>query len=303
MQLIYAYRSLESDDLKIPQNFLLKSIDDMYNLYLLLLSLIVEVHTKAENYLNKSQQKLLATQEEKNPNRKFINNKLLVQLRENKSLQEVLEKRKPNDWKLDSEYIDIVFKNIVESDLYKSYMKTETSSFNEDKTFLLDVYKTIIAPNDKLYEYIEDYKLTWLDDLPVINTAIVKLLKKVKPNSVESFYLPDLYKDEDDKKFALNLFNKTVLNQQEYSKLIEGKTTNWDKDRIANIDSILLKMSICELLNFPSIPIKVTMNEYLEIAKEYSTPKSSVFINGILDKLVHELKEKGKINKIGRGLM
>lgn len=303
MQLIYAYKNLESDDLKVPQSFLLKSIDDMYNLYLLLISLIIEIHIKAEDYLEKSQKKLLATQQEKNPNKKFVNNQLLLQLRNNKMLQDILERKKPNDWKLDSEYVDILFKDILESNLYKDYMGSKSSSFKNDKKFILDVFKLIIAPNDKLYEYIEDYKLTWLDDLPVVNTGIVKLLKKVNEDSPETHFLPDLYKDVDDKQFALDLFNKTILNQNKYSQEIAIKTTNWDSDRLAVLDAVLLKMAICELQNFPSIPTKVTMNEYLEIAKEYSTPKSSVFINGILDKIVKEYTNKGKLNKTGRGLM
>lgn len=303
MQLIYAFNGPESIDLKLPQKLLLQSMEDMYNLYLLLISLITEVHTKAENYLDKSKLKHLATQLEKNPSKKFIDNKLLQQLELNTALQEVIKKRKPNDWKLDNEYVDIIFKKILESEIYRNYMDSNKSSFNEDKKFVLDVFKTIIAPDEKLYDYLEDKKLTWLDDLPVVNTGIVKLLKKAKENNIESHFLPMLYKDDEDKDFALQLLNKTILNQNKYSQEITDKTTNWDTDRIAVIDGILLKMAICELQNFPSIPTKVTMNEYLEIAKEYSTPKSSVFINGILDKIVKEYAENGKLNKTGRGLM
>ena len=303
MQLIYAFKNTENDDLKVPQKFLLQSMDDMYNLYLVLLSLMIEVQLRAEDYLIKSKEKHLATHQDKNPNSKFVNNKFLLQLRDNKSLQDILEKKKPNNWKLDSDYVEIIFKEILESDLYDEYMKSKTSSYNEDKKFVLNVFKNIIAPNEKLYDYLEDKKLTWLDDLPVVNTAIVKLIKKVKADSPESFFLPELYKDDDDKQFAIDLMNKTILNQTKYKKEIADKTTNWDSDRLAMLDSILLRLAICELHNFPSIPTKVTMNEYLEIAKEYSTPKSSVFINGILDKLVKEYTKNGKLNKIGRGLM
>ena len=303
MQLIYAFKNSESDDLKIPQKFLLQSIDDMYNLYLVLLSLMIEVQERAEDYLIKSKDKHIATQQDKNPNSKFVNNRLLIQLRDNKSLQEVLEKKKPNNWKLDSDYVEIIFKEILESDLYEEYMASDTSTYNEDKKFVLNVFKNIIAPNEKLYDYLEDKKLTWLDDLPVVNTGIVKIIKKVKADSPESYFLPELYKDEDDKQFAIDLLNKTILNQTKYNQEIADKTTNWDSDRLAILDSILLRLAICEFQNFPSIPTKVTMNEYLEIAKEYSTPKSSVFINGILDKMVKEYTKNGKLNKIGRGLM
>lgn len=303
MQLVYAFNKSESVDLLLPEKLLVQSMEDMYNLYLLLISLITEVHTRAETYLDRSKLKHLATQQEKNPNKKFIDNRLLQQLKHNTALHEVIKKRKPNDWKLDSEYVDIIFKKILESEIYKNYMNCKESSFNEDKKFVIDIFKIIIAPDEKLYEYIEDNKLTWLDDLPVVNTGIVKLLKKARSNSEESYYLPKLYKDEEDKDFGIQLLKKTILNQNKYNQEIAEKTTNWDSDRLAVLDSILLKMAICELQNFPSIPTKVTMNEYLEIAKEYSTPKSSVFINGILDKIVKEYSDTGKLNKTGRGLM
>jgi len=303
MQLLYSFSKSENIDLKVPQKFLVQSMEDTYNLYLLLISLITEVHKKAENYLDKSKHKHLATQQEKNPNKKFVDNRILLQLRQNKILLETVKKRKPNDWNLDSEYVDIIFKKILQSEIYEDYMSSNKNSYNEDKKFVLDLFKVIIAPDEKLYDYFEDKKLTWLDDLPVVNTRIVKILKKAKENSPESYFLPLLYKDDEDKDFAIQLLNKTILNQIKYHQEIADKTANWDTERIAVIDSILLKMAICELQNFSSIPVKVTMNEYLEIAKEYSTPKSSIFINGILDKIVKEYAEKGKLNKTGRGLM
>src|SRR5690606_3450406 len=192
---------------------------------------------------------------------------------------------------------------IASSDLYKTYLQTRTSDFREDKEFIVDVFKDIIAPNEKLYEYIEDKNLTWLDDLPTINTTILKLLRKAKPSNPDNHFIPKLYKDSEDKQFAIDLFRKTLLNRTSLNKEIELKTQNWDSDRIATVDFVLLQMAICELKNFPSIPVKVTINEYLEIAKEYSTPKSSVFINGILDKLVKEYEETGTLNKMGRGLV
>ncbi len=303
MQIIYAFQGSESDDLKKNERFLLQSMENMYNLYLLVLSLMIEVQAKAEDYLVKSQKKHLATSEEKNPNRKFINNELLALLKNNALLAEELENRKINNWKLDDEYVDILFRALLDSELYKDYMATKVSTFKEDKLFVIDMFKEIIAPNDKLYEYLEDKNITWLDDLPVINTTIVKLLRKVKAQTTESHFVPKLFKDLDDRDFATDLLKKTLLNLSAYSKEIEGKTANWDKERIANIDFVLLQMAICEFQKFPSIPVKVTINEYLEIAKEYSTPKSSVFINGILDKLVKEYTDKGTLNKIGRGLM
>jgi N utilization substance protein B len=182
-------------------------------------------------------------------------------------------------------------------------MSTTTSTFKEDKAFVIDLFTEIIAPNDKLYDYFEDKRLTWLDDLPVVNTAILKILKKVKASSDGKFFTPKLFKDTEDREFGVNLLKKTILNQAKFGEEIGAKTKNWDADRITQIDSILMQMAICEFQKFPSIPVKVTINEYLEIAKEYSTPKSSNFINGILDKIVKGYTEEGTLNKIGRGLM
>ncbi|PWH82770.1 transcription antitermination factor NusB [Algibacter marinivivus] len=303
MQTMYAFKGNESDDFAKDQKFLLFSIDNMYNLYLLLMSLLIEVQKRAENDLQKKQKKHLATKEDKDPNRKFVNNQLLKLLKENVQLKNQLEAHKITNWELDGEYIDVIFKAIIASDLYKDYMKTRVSDFKEDKDFIVDVFKDIIAPNDKLYDYMEDKNLTWLDDLPTVNTTILKLLRKVKVNAPENYFTPKLYKDIDDKQFAVDLFKKTLLNRTAINKEIDLKTKNWDSERIATVDFVLLQMAICELKNFSSIPVKVTINEYLEISKEYSTPKSSIFINGILDKLVKEYEAAGELNKMGRGLM
>ncbi len=303
MQTLYAYKGGESDDFSKDQKFLLFSINNMYNLYLLLISLLLEVKKRAEVDLQKKQKKHLATKEDKDPNKKFVNNQLLKLLGENLRLKDHLDLYKINNWELDTEYVEILFKDIINSDIYKDYMQTRVSDFKEDKTFVIDVYKEIIAPNDKLYDYIEDKNLTWLDDLPTVNTTILKLLRKTKLTSDESHFTPKLFKEDEDKQFAIDLFRKTLLNRSILNKEIEKKTKNWDAERIADIDYILLQMAINELQNFPSIPVKVTINEYLEIAKEYSTPKSSIFINGILDKLVKEYTSEGTLKKIGRGLL
>lgn len=303
MQTIYAFNGSESSDLKKDEKFLLQSLDSMYDLYLAILSLLIEVQKRAEDHLDKTQKKFLATQEEKNPNSKFVKNSILCALRDNETLKDELDNRKLNYWYLDFEYIEIIFKAILESKIYKDYMATKTSSFKEDKAVIVDLFTEIIAPNEKLFDYFEDKKLTWVDDLPIVNTSILKLLKKCKPDAPETFFTPSLYKDLDDKDFATELYKKTVLNTTVYNDEIANKTKNWDAERIASLDSVLLRMAICEFQKFPSIPVKVTINEYLEIAKEYSTPKSSIFINGVLDKIVKEYKTDGKLNKIGRGLM
>ena len=303
MQTLYAFDGSESDDFKKDEKFMLQSLENMYDLYLLQLSLLIELQKRAEDYQAKTQKKHLATKEEKNPNTKFVNNEVLQMLKNNEVLKNELEKRKIDFWYLDFEYVDIIFKAVLESELFKDYMATDTSTFKEDRYFIADIFSEIIAPNEKLYDYIEDKKLTWIDDLPVINTVLLKLLKKVKKDSTDHFFTPKLYKDLEDKEYAINLFKKTLLNRSKLNEEIAAKTINWDSERIANLDAILLQMAICEFQKFPSIPVKVTINEYLEIAKEYSTPKSSFFINGILDKIVKEYTEEDKLNKIGRGLM
>lgn len=302
MQSLYAYSKSKNDNLKTEEKFLLKSMEEMYDLFLLLLDLLVEIKNYSEEYLEKSQQKHLATQEDIDPNRKFVNNEVISFLENNKDLQNSLETRKLNHWEKDDEYVGVLWDELRNSDVFISYMSTRTSSFMEDKEFILKAFKEIVAPNEKLYDYLEDKKLTWLDDLPLVNTAIVKMLQKLKPEN-KNTTITSLFKNSEDKDFAVQLFRKTLLNDEALAAEMEGKTPNWDKDRIAGLDTILIKMAICEFLKFPSIPVKVTINEYLEIAKEYSTPKSSIFINGVLDKLSKEYKENNKLNKMGRGLM
>jgi N utilization substance protein B len=181
-------------------------------------------------------------------------------------------------------------------------MQEKVTDFQKDKKFVVDLFEKIIAPNEKLYTYLEDFKLTWVDDIPVVNTQILKELKQISEEE-NDFRVSKLFKDEEDKEFASLLLKKTALNESELAKEFIDKTPNWDIDRIAELDTIILKMAICEMLKFPSIPLKVTINEYVEIAKEYSTPKSSIFINGILDNLVKEFQALDKIKKSGRGLL
>ena len=303
MQSIYAMHQNGSDSIEKEEKFLLYSIDNLLDLYLIMLSSLIEIGKKEAVFIEKSSQKHITTAEERNPNKKFINNSIFQILAENNSLSIALENRKITNWELNDDYILILLDVIKKSDLYNNYMSNAVNDFEEDKQFILDVFMEIIAPNEKLYDYLEDNKLTWIDDIPVVNTQIIKQLKQLKSSKDEAFRVPKIYKDQEDKEFVTNLFRKTVLNERELAKEYVDKTPNWDSERIAEIDTIVLKMAICEFIKFPSIPVKVTINEYLEIAKEYSTPKSSIFINGILDNLVKEFETNNKLNKIGRGLM
>ncbi|MFS4494528.1 transcription antitermination factor NusB [Maribacter sp. 2308TA10-17] len=304
MQCIYALIQSKDDSLEKQDKFLKDSIENMYTLYLLMLSLLKEIHTFAASQVALSSKKYIENASDDFPNKeKFLTNKVLVQIANNPLLKDELEQRKLNNWYLNEEYVKLIYKAILESERYRSYMQTPTSTYEEDKQLIQALFEQVIAPNEKIYDYFEDDKLTWVDDIPIVNTFILKQLKKVREDEQAQFFLPDLLKDSEDLKYAQQLLSKTLLNNAEWEKEIEGKTPNWDKDRIADIDSILLKMAICELLNFSSIPEKVTINEFLEIAKEYSTPKSSIFINGILDKLVKEYKSEGRLQKMGRGLL
>ena len=304
MQGIYALIQSKDDSLQKQEKFLKVSIENTYTLYLLWLSLFAELHKRAAEQISLSANNYIKNVKSEFPDpKKFIQNRLLLQIAQNEQIQEELSNRKLENWYLNEEYIKLIYKEILESDVYKSYMSSAESDYASDKELITELFKTIIAPNEKIYDYFEDDKLTWVDDLPIVNTFLLKRLKKAKPTHTESYFLPELLKDDEDMTFAKRLLSKTLLNNAALEKEIEGKTPNWDKDRIADVDSILLKMAICELLHFPSIPEKVTINEYLEIAKEYSTPKSSIFINGILDKLTKEYKADGKLNKMGRGLL
>jgi N utilization substance protein B len=302
LQSIYALNQNEHPDLSKQEKFLFYSIDQMHDLYLLMLQLMIEMRDHAENYLDVSKKKHLATDIEKDPSRRFIENKVLRLMDSSSLLEETIKKKGLNYWAQDTEYVGILLKSLREKDWYEEYLLKEDTTFAEDQNFITRVYKEVIAPNEKLYEYLEDKRLTWIDDFPIVNTAMVKMLGKISEKNVANVLIPDLYKDIEDREFALNLLRKVVLNEEKLSSEIDGKTPNWDQDRIADLDFIILKMGIAEFLYFPSIPVRASINEYLEISKEYSTPKSSIFINWILDKLVKEFETSKKLNKIGRGL-
>ncbi|NEW77825.1 MAG: transcription antitermination factor NusB [Gelidibacter sp.] len=301
MQSVYALLQSKSDNLKKEEDFLYASIEKMHDLYVLMLRLLVEVKNMEKKHIEISGKKYLATTQDLNPNYKFINNQIFRLLEESVSLNTYLEEHKLNYWRLDNEYVHEILKLVKESSIYADYLKSEKSSFEEDRDFVVALFKNVVAPNEKLAEYFEDKTISWVDDIPFVNTWIVKSLNQLKPK--QTFLLGNIYKDDDDKKFVLDLFRKVVLNHTEFEKEIENKTPNWDTDRIAEIDMILIKMAISEFLKFPSIPTSVTINEYIEIAKDYSSEKSSFFINGVIDKILKDFTASKRLNKIGRGLM
>lgn len=301
MQSVYAILQSHNDDIIREEKFLKHSILKMFDLYVLNLQLIIEVQKLAAKKMALSKKKILATTSDLKPNTKFIDNKVIDTIAQSVSIEGFIELNGLNNWEENNEYVKIIFEELLKSDLYKKYLASDENSFKLDKAFVVDFFKEIIAPNEKLAEYYEDTLISWVDDIPFVNTWLVKTLSKQKANGL--FVLGSLYKDRDDEDFVSDLFRKTVLKQAEYEKDIAEKTPNWETDRIAEIDMILIKMSITEFINFPSIPTRVTINEYIEISKDYSTSKSSYFINGVLDKISKEFVENKKIVKIGRGLL
>lgn len=301
MQSVYAMQQSNNDDLIREDKFLKHSILKMFDLYVLNIQLLVEVQKLAAKRIALSKNKILATQEDLKPNTKFLDNKVINAIAQSVSVESYIEMNNLNNWELDTEYVKIILEELLKSDVYAKYINTEENSFKLDRAFVVDFFKEIIAPNEKLAEYYEDKMISWVDDIPFVNTWVVKSLSKFKEVGV--FVVGSLYKDKDDEEFVSALFKKTVLKQQTYEKDIAEKTPNWETDRIADIDMILIKMAITEFINFPSIPTRVTINEYIEISKDYSTEKSSYFINGVLDKISKEFISNKRIVKIGRGLL
>jgi N utilization substance protein B len=301
MQSVYAMTQSHNQDLVKEEKFLKYSIKKMFDLYVLLLQLLVEVQNHAEQKLEISKKKHLATKEDLAPNTKFVNNRLIKKIAESSSIALHLEAQKLDNWKQDDEYVKIIWDKLNKSNLFKKYLNTVEDSYKVDKSFVIDFYKEIIAPNEKLAEYFEDTNITWVDDIPFVNTWVVRTLNKQNTNG--QFMLGSLYKNRDDEDFVSELFKKVILNHHNFEDDIIKHTPNWESDRIAEIDMILIKMGICEFLHFPSIPTRVTINEYIEIAKDYSTQKSSYFVNGVLDKLSREYTQSKRLVKVGRGLL
>jgi len=299
MQSVYALLTSNSDNLVKEENFLKNSIDKMYDLYVLMLDILPRVKTLAVENIEISKKKYFATKEDLDPNTKFIDNRVFQLIEESISFQTYKEENDLDNWHIEEKYIKIIFENLLKSKLYKNYMEETETSFKKDVKFIVSFYSEFIAPNDKLADYYEDINISWVDDIPFVNTWVVRTLEGLKKNS--SLTLNRMYKDDDDKKFVIDLFRKVVLNHISFEKEIEDKTPNWETDRIADLDMILIKMGICEFMYFPSIPTKATINEYIEVAKDYSTGKSSFFINGVLDKVCKDLEKNDRLNKIGRG--
>ena len=278
------------------------NIEKAFELYHYLLLLILDVSLYAESRIELGLKKHMPTQADLHPNMRFTNNKLIEQLRNNESLLRFVDQHKLN-WSNYPELIKEIYTRIIQSEEYSAYMSSESSSHAEDKKLLTFAYTHIIFSSELLDSIMEEQSIYWNDDLEFITSMIVKTFKKFKEEDGPDKKLMELYKNREDRDYAVRLYRQTIIHRDEYVEYIKDNTRNWDLERIAFMDILIMQMALAELVGFPSIPTKVTLNEYLEISKYYSTSKSNIFINGVLDKVVSQLKEEKKIVKSGRGLI
>lgn len=304
MQSIYALHQDEHYNLQKEEQFLVESMQNMHGLYATLMGLIRQLHTRGEELLKISKNKYFVNEEETIFNQKIVENKVLTKIVSDEALNDLIEHKGLINWQQHDEYVDIIYREILKSSVFQRYLtKNKTNDWVADRFLIMDLYREVIAENEKLFDFLQDSLISFVDDFPIVNTLIVKILKGFSEEAPSDYFTPKLFKNQDDEIFGIDLLRKAVLNDEKYQKYLKEKITkDWDIDRIALLDTILIKMAIAEFLAFPSIPVRVTINEYLEIAKEYCLPTSTSFINGVLDRLSKELEEKGLIQKIGRGL-
>jgi transcription antitermination protein NusB len=302
LQLLYAYFQGADSVINKHEKELFFSIQKSYDLYHYMLLLIVDIADYANSRIEIARQKMVPTREDLNPNTKFVENKVIQLFRINKQLNQYLNASHLS-WVNSPELIKKLHNRIRMTPYFKEYMEDANRSFEQDKKLISEIYTAEIINTESIYQTLEEQSIYWNDEIEFIISMIAKTIKDLEESDDENAPLLPLYKNDDDKDFVRDLFRKAVMHKEEYSKLIESYTENWDVERIAFIDMLILIMSITEAVAFPSIPTRVTINEYLEIAKFYSTEKSSVFINGLLDKIFKHLKDEQKIKKTGRGLI
>ena len=303
LQVLYAYFQSNEDSYRRTENELMQAVEHIYDLYIYFLLTFAEIKDIAENRLEDSKKKIRPKAEDLDPNLKFINNAVIRKIEECKELRRLSEERKIN-WVGDEhqEMFRKMFLQIKESEAYIEYMNNDQSGFEEDKTFILELFKAEIANSPIFYNFLEEKSIHWMDDIDLVCSMVLKTLKSIELEEVVEI-LPLYKKDDDEQEFIRDLLRKTISMNKENELLIDDLTKNWELDRIAKMDIILMKMAITELQIFNNIPTKVTLNEYIEISKFYSTPKSNGFINGVLDKAIDRLQKDKKIIKIGRGLI
>lgn len=301
---LYAYyRTPNPDQLKLERE-VFDSINRLYDLYLYLMSLVMQVQVAASEIIAQNRQKRLPVHEDLHPNMRFVENKVFKKLQENVMLRQLLERSKIS-WAEEHDDIRRIFKAFREDEAYNLYMSREDESFEIDKGIIVKLFTDYLGINELMHAALEEKDIYWQDDMPVAAMTVIKTIQALPEyDTTNTSILADLYKEkEEDQLFVKELFRKTTQFGEEYDKLISAKAENWESDRIAMLDMILMKMALAELEHFSTVPVKVTLNEYIELAKVYSTPKSKVFINGVLDKLVADFKRDNRIQKRGRGLI
>lgn len=302
LQALYAFYNKEGEELSRAENELIRSMDRIYDLYALMLDLLMSFQRMAEDRIDEGKRKKLPTHEDLHPNMKFVENPALIDLMESDSLRQYSQSHAVN-WGDQREFVKKLFRSILSSELFTEYMEREEETYKGHRDFLVELYIEHIANNETLHDILEEKSIYWVEDLALVNSAVVRTLQGLKEKSGASKAIEPLYRDVEDKDFASALMRKVVTQGDRFEEMIAEKAKNWEMERIAQMDMLLMKLALAEFLYFETIPVKVSMNEYIELSKEFSTTKSKVFINGILDKLVAELKESGEIRKLGRGLI
>ena len=301
LKALYAHLKSESESLMASEKTLIASIDKTYDLYFQMLSLIVEVARYADERQQAAMQKKLPTYEDLNPNRKFVENSVVHLIAESDSVNDYLATHKLS-WARYPELIKALYTQLEQSEYYKKYMTSQERSFREDLALVTDFYTNELESSEMLEEVLDEQSILWNDDLGFALIMVTRTLSNMRQSHRDVKVLPK-FKSEEDLEFAKELFEKAAVNYDSNLEVIEQFTRNWDIERIAFMDNVIMVTAMAELTSFPSIPVKVTLDEYIEIAKYYSTASSSTFINGVLDKVVNTLTEEGRINKSGRGLI
>jgi transcription antitermination protein NusB len=302
LQVLYAYYSSEEKSINNTEKELFFCIQKAYDLYHYLFDLVIEMADYAENRIEIKKNKHQPSYEDLHPNRKFINNQVIAQLRINKKLNTYLDQKKLS-WKDNPELIKELYLMMTESEMYKKYMNDGNHSYFEDRKYIERLFNKIILVSEDLYQVLEEKSIYWNDDVDFVISMIVKTLKRFNERSDEELNLMPMFKDQEDRDFTKDLLRKAIINHDELRELIKEHSKNWDVERIAFMDILIMQLAITEFLYFPTIPTKVSLNEYIELSKFYSTEKSRNFINGILDKTLKDLKKSEKISKSGRGLI
>lgn len=301
MQALYAYNANPKAKIAAAETDLLKSVRGCYALFLWLFALLPEIAFYRTKKLDSLKEKYNPTAEDLNPNTKFVNNAVIRQIETNKELVHLWPQYHIK-WEDETDLIAKLFREIEQLPEYEVYMAGRESDYQEDKKIVLAIIEKVFAGNDLLHWYLGEKNTHWIDDYDEAMMMFYQNVKEFKEDKGDECRIDTLYKSDEDELFCKQLFRKTLEHADEYTQLIEEKLQNWELDRVINLDMMLMQMALAELLEFPQIPIKVTLNEYIELAKWYSSDKSKVFINGILDRLIVDLRDSGRLVKTGRGL-